>query len=784
MFKYYFRIAFRSLWKNKGYTTLNIVGLALGMACSFLAALWAYDELTYDQFHENFRSIYQVNRNSERDGQIFVSQNTPYPLATALKQTYPDIEYATRVDRDDARLLTAGEKMVYREVIFADPDFLNIFTFALTEGSTSSVLSDPRSVVLSQKTAEALFGKENAVGQIIRFNNEVDVKVTGVLAGIPANSSFQFDCLFPYSLKAVMDPWFLTLDNVWGNNVVRTYIQLQPNVTAAQTEAKIEHFLTSHDETVKQTLMLHAMPDWHLRNTFENGKIAGGLIDYVRIFLWVAGFVLLIACINFMNLATARSEKRAKEVGIRKAIGSSRGRLILHFLGESNWLAFFAFVLAVMLVSLILPWFNELTDKSIQIPYTSPVYWLIGLGITLITGMAAGFYPAFYLSSFQPVRVLKGTVRLGKNASIPRKVLVGLQFTISILLIISVVVISKQLDYTKDRSVGYDRNNLIMADFTEELKQNEEVLRNELLNSGYISAVSATQAPMTEIRNTNGVGYGDDKSTSLVTVSSDYDYLKTFGIRLKAGRDFSREFATDSSAVLLNESAVKEMNLTDPIGEEIEYGGKNYHVVGVIEDVLMDSPYDHVRPTGVFLKKESRNIINLRFRDGVKMQEALAGTKKIVEGLAPAYPFAYQFVDEEYAKKFATEERIGNLINAFALLTIFISCLGLFGLAAYTAERRTKEIGVRKVLGADLSSIVIMLSKEYVYLIGIASLVASPIAWYFLQGWLQNYTYRIEIPGWVFFFSGLLAILVALLTVSFQAVKAARMNPVKSLRSE
>ncbi|WP_247233091.1 ABC transporter permease [Telluribacter sp. SYSU D00476] len=784
MFRNYFKIAFRSLWNNKGYTTLNVAGLALGMACSFLAALWAYDELTYDQFHENIGSIYQVNRNSERDGQIFVSQNTPYPLANGLRQNFPDVKYACRVDQDDARLLAAGEKKVYRKAVFADPDFLNIFTFTLTEGAANSALSDPRSVVLSQQTAEALFGEENAVGRIIRFNNEVDVKVTGVLAGIPTNSTFQFDCLFPYSLKAVMDPWFLKLDDVWDNNVVRTYIQLQPNVTAAKAEAKIVNFLTTRDETVKQTLMLHAMPDWHLRNTFENGKIAGGLIDYIRIFLWIAGFVLLIACINFMNLATARSEKRAKEVGIRKTIGSSRTRLILHFLGESNLLAFMAFALAVLLIHVLLPWFNGLTDKSIQVPFANPVYWLIGLGIALATGMAAGLYPAFYLSSFQPVRVLKGTVRLGKNAGIPRKLLVGLQFTISILLIISVVVISKQLDYTKDRSVGYDRNNLIMADFTEELKQNEEVLRNELLNSGYVHAVSATQAPMTEIRNTNGVGYGGDKEIGLVTVCSDYKYLKTFGIRLKAGRDFSREFITDSSAALLNESAVKEMNLTDPIGEQIEYGGKTYHVVGVIEDVLMDSPYAQVRPTGVFLKKESRNIINIRFRDGVNRQEALASTKAIVEGLAPAYPFAYQFVDEEYAKKFATEERIGSLINAFALLTIFISCLGLFGLAAYTAERRTKEIGVRKVLGANLSSIVIMLSREYVYLIGIASLVASPIAWYFLHNWLQNYIYRIEIPGWAFFFSGLLAITIALLTVSFQSLKAALMNPVKSLRSE
>ena len=513
--------------------------------------------------------------------------------------------------------------------------------------------------------------------------------------------------------------------------------------------------------------MIHAMADWRLRNKFDNGQIVGGLIDYVRIFSWVAGLVLLIACINFMNLATARSEKRAKEVGIRKAIGSSRTRLIFHFLGESTMLALLGFALAILLVLLLLPWFNTLTDKTIVFPYTNLTYWLIGLSIALLTGVAAGLYPAFYLSSFQPVRVLKSAVQIGKNAGVPRQLLVGLQFSISILLIISVLVISRQLNYTKNRSVGYERNNLIMLEFSQELKQKEDVLRNELLTSGYVRSVSGTMAPITEIRNMNGVQYGGDKSAVLVTVSSDYDYLKTFGIRLKAGRGFSPDFATDSSAMLLNESAVKAMNLRKPLGEQVEHWGKTYHVIGVIDDVLMESPYDNVRPTGVFFDKEHRSFMNIRFREGMNIQEALVGTRKIVESLAPSSPFAYTFVDQEYAKKFASEERIGNLINAFALLTIFISCLGLFGLAAYTAERRTKEIGVRKVLGADLSSIVLMLSREYVYLVLAASFIASPVAWYFLHNWLQNYTYRIEIPWWIFIVSGVVALIGRLIDGEF-----------------
>ena len=780
----FLKIAIRSLWKNKGYTFLNIAGLAIGMACSFLASLWAYDELTYDQFHQHYNSIYQINRKSERDGRIVITPNTPYPLAAALKQTYPDIARASRVDWDESRLLTAGEKRLYRAVVFADPDFLTMFTFPLTEGAATTALADPRSIVLSQKTAVALFGSDDPMGKLIRFNNQIDLKVTGIIANVPANSTLSFDCILPYSLHAVTDDFFKTLTDNWDNNVVKTYIQLQPNVTAPQVTAKIISFLTARDPTVKQTLMIHAMADWRLRNKFDNGEIVGGMIDYVQIFGWVAGLVLLIACINFMNLATARSEKRAKEVGIRKAIGSSRTRLIFHFLGESTLLALLGFALAVLLVLVLLPWFNILTDKAIAFPYANPVYWLTGLCIALFTGVASGLYPAFYLSSFQPVRVLKSAVRLGKNAGLPRQVLVGLQFSISILLIISVLVISKQLNYTKNRSVGYERNNLIMLDFSQELKQKEEVLRNELLRSGYVQSVAGTQAPMTEIRNVNGVQYGGDKSVALVTVSSDYDYLKTFGIRLKAGRDFSTAFATDSSAALLNESAVKEMNLKNPLGETVEHWGKTYHVIGVIDDVLMDSPYENVRPTGVFFDKAHRSFVNVRFREGVNIRDALASTKKIVESVAPSYPFAYTFMDEAYNRKFASEEQVGELINAFALLTIFISCLGLFGLATYTAERRTKEIGVRKVLGADVASIVLMLSREYVYLVLAASLIASPVAWYFLHQWLQNYTYRIDIPWWIFIASGAAALAVALLTVSVQSIKAALMNPVKSFRSE
>jgi ABC-type antimicrobial peptide transport system permease subunit len=485
-----------------------------------------------------------------------------------------------------------------------------------------------------------------------------------------------------------------------------------------------------------------------------------------------------------MNLATARSQNRAREVGIRKVIGSTRRSLVWRFLGESNLLALLALLLSMLLITLLLPWFNLLTDKQLTLSFQNPVYWLIGFGVSLAAGLLGGVYPAFYLSSFQPIRVLKSTLQAGKSAALPRKILVTLQFTLSITLVISVIVINQQLQYTQYRATGYDRNNLVMADYNDELVKNYEVLRRELLNSGFVSSVGRTQAPITEIRNFNEVGWRPARTGGMVTVNADHDYLSTFNVRLKRGRGFSRDFITDSSAVLLNESAVKMMGLDNPIGEEVVFWGKTYHVIGVIEDILMGSPYEAIEPAGVFFTTTTLRKVNIRYREGVNIQAALVKTAEIFSEYSPSYPFDYQFVDDEYNKKFAAEVRVSYLADTFAVLAIFISCLGLFGLATHTAQTRTREIGIRKVLGAKIGGIVLLLSQEYVLLIGLSLPVASPLAWYFLENWLQNYPYRIQISGWVFVLAGASALGIALLTVSYQSVKAALANPVQSLRSE
>jgi ABC-type antimicrobial peptide transport system permease subunit len=779
-------ITFRSLWKNKGYALINLTGLAVGMGCSFLIILWVWDELRYDAFHENASAIYQIGRNRPDDsGLIGTRMNTPFPLAGSLQRDFPEIKYACRVNLPDANLLTVGEKNIYQRPVFADSVFLEMFSFPVLQGSAQKALDEERSIVLTANTAKILFGNESALGKTVRFNNALDLNVTAIVANVPANSTFQFDVILPYKANLLLSDWYKTLDNDWGNYMVQTFVQLKNPASETQLNPKIKRFLsTKTKDSYYQTLFLHPMTQWRLYDKFENGQATGGLIEYVRLFSWIAGFILLIACINFMNLATARSEKRAKEVGIRKVVGSSRTSLIVQFLGESNVLALLALGMAVLLVNLLLPWFNQITNKQIAFPINHPLAWLIALGTAVLAGMLAGVYPAFYLSSFQPVRVLKGTFLSGKRASLPRKVLVSLQFAFSILLIISVIVINKQVQYSKNRSVGYEQNNLVMADFNDELKTNYEALRQELISSGFVSSVCGTQAPITEIRMSNSVKWRPQQQGGVITLSSDYDYLPTFGIKITQGRGFSRNFQSDSSAVLINETALKMMNFKEPIGEKIVFGEKTYHVIGVIEDVIMGSPYEATEPAGVFFKHSTLNKVNIRFISGVPMQKALSSTARIFEKHSPSYPFNYQFVDEEYNQKFASEVRVGYLANAFAGLAIFISCLGLFGLAAYTAERRTKEIGIRKVLGATLTDIITLLSKEYVALVSISMLIAAPLAWYFLENWLQSYPYRIQISWWIFALAGLSALLIALLTVSFQALKAALANPVKSLRTE
>jgi ABC-type antimicrobial peptide transport system permease subunit len=792
MLRNYFKIAFRNLWRSKGYAFLNIAGLAVGLACSFLIMLWAWDELGFDAFHQNSDRLYVVEHNWLYEGNIGTGTPTPFSLAGGLKSEFPEIEHACRVDWERYPLMMAGEKKVYLNSRFVDAPFLEMFSFRLQQGSPKTALQDPNSVVLTEKAAKILFGDADPMGRLVRFDDKssrVDVRVTGVVADLPGNSSLQFDCLLPYSLNISMNPWLKDQESNWGNSMTQTFVQLHPHATAAGVNPKLLRFLaTKNPELKEEGLFLHPMAKLRLYDKFENGQAVGGLIDYVRMFSWIAAFILLIACINFTNLATARSEKRAKEVGIRKVVGSSRQSLVFQFLGESNLLALLALVLAAALVSLLLPWFNVLTGKALAIPLGNVTYWLVGLGIAVFAGLLAGLYPAFYLSSFRPVRVLKSTLQVGKKASLPRKILVNLQFTFSIILIIGVIVINKQLQHSRNRPVGYDRNNLLMLDMTAELRKNYEVFRQDLLDAGVATAVTYTSSAMTQISNNiddmGWTGKRPSQKVVVVPIAADYDFVPTFAVKITRGRGFSRSLSTDSSAVLLNEAAVKAMGLTDPLNQQIKFSGKQWNIVGVMQDVVMDSPYEKPGPVAVFNGHDWKFKVNIRLKTSMNVQTALARTGRIFIRHSPSYPFDYQFVDDEYNKKFAAEVRIGHLANAFAGLAIFISCLGLFGLAAYTAERRTKEIGIRKILGASLTDVVGLLSREYLGLVALSLLIASPLAWYFLDNWLRNYEYRTTIDWWIFALAGLFTVAVALLTVSFQSIRAALANPAKSLRSE
>ncbi len=792
MLRNYFKIALRNLWRSKGYTFLNVAGLAVGLACSFLIMLWVWDELTYDAFHANYDRLYVVEHNWHHEGDVSTGTPTPFSLAEALKNEFPEVQYVSRVDWEQSPLMQAGDKRVYLRTRFVDPDFLQMFSFRLRQGSPKTALQSPNSVLLTEKAAKILFGDADPVGRTVRYDDKAsraDLRVTGIIADLPGNSSLQFDCLLPYSFRLSINPWLKDEENRWDNSMTETYVQLHPQATASAVNPKLLRFLAGKNPELKnEGLFLHPLSQLRLYNKFENGRAVGGMIDYVRMFSWIAAFILLIACINFTNLATARSEKRAKEVGIRKVVGSSRPSLVLQFLGESNLMALLALVLGAALVSLLLPLFNQLTDKTLAFPLNKGTYWLLGLGVALGSGVLAGLYPAFYLSSFRPIRVLKSTLQAGRKASLPRKILVTLQFTFSIILIIGVIVVNKQLQHSRNRPVGYDRNHLLMLDMTAELRKHYEVFRQDLLSAGVATAATYTSSPITQIWNRiddiSWTGKSPDRKVVIVPFAADYDFVPTFAAGITQGRGFSRSFPTDTSAVLLNEAAVKAMGLADPLNAQLKFGGKQWAVVGVMKDVVIDSPYEQAECIAVFNGHDWKNKITIRLKAGMDLQSALAKTGEIYAKHSPSYPFDYQFVDEEYNKKFASEVRIGHLANAFAGLAIFISCLGLFGLAAYMAERRTKEIGIRKILGASLANVVGMLSREYLGLVALSLLIASPLAWYFLENWLRNYAYRTTIDWWIFVLAGLFTMAVALLTVSFQSVRAARANPAASLRNE
>ncbi|MCL4641959.1 MAG: ABC transporter permease [Olivibacter sp.] len=786
MIKNYIKIAWRNLLKNKGYSILNITGLAIGMAAAMLILSWVQNERGFDLFHHKKDQLFLVGNRANWGDKLQVWFYTPKPLGPAAKAEFPEIAHYSRYS-DNSFLFSVGDKKLKGQGAFVDSAFLSMFDFPLLEGDKEHILKTPTEIVISQSLAKRLFGKEEALGKTLKIDSVDVVTVSGVLADMPGNTRFtDAEFLLPWKYMEKIG----YSDDYWSNNSVQTYVELNPGISKEAMDRKIKDITKRHNGPEEDTeVLLHALPDWWLRSKFENGKIVGGRIDMVNLFTLIAVFILVIACINFMNISTARSEKRAKEVGIRKVAGAYRVSLIGQFLSESILIAAISGVIALFVTWLALPSFGNLISRRLAVDFGHFQFWLNAVGFILITGLLAGSFPAFFLSSFQPVKVLKGTFKQAKATFSLRKILVVVQFTIAIILIISTLAVHKQIQYAKDRENGYDKNNVVYISEEGEVAKNSKLIKNELLQGGVAVSVTRSNSPITESwSNSNGFwwqGKAPNDKTLIDRMCADEHIVKTAGLRLVAGRDMDlTKYPTDSTAVLLNESAVRLMGFKDPIGQLIKDNGIEWHVVGVVADFISRSPYEPVEPAVIEGAKGWFNVMHIKFNPALSTATALAKTEAIFKRYNPNYPFAYNFVDKAYAAKFKESEQTGTMAALFAFLTIFISCLGLFGLAAYMAENRTKEIGVRKVLGASVFSITRLLSKEFAWLVIISCLVAFPIAYWAMDKFLEAYTYRISLGWGLFIIAGLGALILALLTVSSQAIKAAIANPIDSLRNE
>jgi putative ABC transport system permease protein len=792
MLKNYFIIAWRNLKKYKGYSLINIGGLAVGMTVAMLIGLWVWDEISFDKHHKNYNQIAQAWQFVSFGPEKSSYNSVPIPLATELRNKYPEVKAASVTSFNRDATLTSGDKKFSRTGMYTEPDFPEIMTVKMLAG-TRKGLSNGHSALLSKSLAKALFGNDDAINKTVRINNKADVKVTGVYEDFPANSSFK-DVFFLASWQVLisMDNYAKMATQEWDENSFQLFVQLKEGADVEKLSAKIKDTRMKLEDppAYKPEFFLHPMSRWHLYGEFKNGVNTGGLIKLVKLFGIAGVFVLLLACINFMNLSTARSEKRAKEVGIRKTLGSVRGQLIWQFFSESLLVSFIALVLSILIVLILLPFFNQVANKELSILWTNPFFWLTAFAFSLITGLIAGSYPALYLSSFRPVKVLKGSFKAGRFAPLPRKILVVFQFSISVLLIAGTLIWSRQINHAKDRPIGYNSNGLIeIVMRTPELINHYDAVRTQLLNTGAVANVSASLGSITEsfggTTNVSWKGKPQNSQPLFISNKVTHDFGKTVGWNILQGRDFSKNFLTDSTAIVLNESAVQMMGLQNPVNETIKFSGKDYRVIGVISNLVKDSPFKPVDPSLFTIGYGGAvNVINIRLSPNSSVSAALNKIEEVFKEHNPQAPFEYKFVDEQYAQKFAIEERIGKLAGFFAILAILISCLGLFGLASFVAEQRTKEIGIRKVLGATILEVWQLLSKEFLLLVSISLLIALPTAYYFMNKWLQNYEYRTTISWWIFSVVVLATLLITVITVSFQAIRAAVANPVKSLRTE
>lgn len=802
MLKNNLKIIWRNLLKNKGYSAINIGGLALGMAVVILIGLWVFDEFSFNTYHKNHERIGQVyERAKNLDGsEVLESSGMMYVTGTVLKDNYKDyFEHILRAYWVMDFTINHNNEITTQKGEFIESGALEMFSLEMIEGSYSS-LDDQNAVVLSESAANAIFGKEDPLNKPVKINNQMDAVVRGVYRDLPKNTRFHDVKFFAnWELLENYAEWSNEMKNSWDNYSFNIYVQLKNGVDLDLADSALNRFFEDYAPEsfarlpkYEPKLFMYQMDKWHLYSDFEQGYPVKGRITFVWLFIGIGIFVLCLACINFMNLSTARSEKRSKEVGIRKTLGSERKQLIYQFIGESLLISSISLILSLVLVYLSLSWFNSLTDKSIILPLSNPIFWLICLLVTLITGLLAGSYPALFLSSFRPIKVLKGTFKVGKSATVPRKVMVVFQFSVSIILAISTLVVFGQIQHTKNRPIGYNNQDLITLEMNNpEYKGKYDLLRTELKRTGLVEDISQSSSPITEIF-TNWGGFnweGKDptRDTSFGILKVSHDYGNTLGWQFIDGRDFSREMSLDSAAIIINESAVAYMGLEDPVGKFLtrpNTGRPPLKIIGVVKDMVMQSPYSPVKQSIFLLDYDDVNYINIKLAKGGNTVDAISKVKEVFTRIVPSANFDYRFVDLEYNKKFQSEQRLGSLAGVFTALAIFISCLGLFGLASFVSEQRTKEIGVRKVLGATVYNLWSMLSKDFVMLVLISCLIAVPFAFYFMNRWLEGYEYRMEISWWIFGLTVVGALTITMLTVSFQALKAASTNPIKTLRTE
>jgi putative ABC transport system permease protein len=800
MIQNYFKIAWRNLINHPTYSLINVLGLALGMAVTVLIGLWVHGELTYDSNFKNKDKIGRLWQSQTFNGIINTGTAIPRPLEFELRNNYS--QYFKNIAMSswtESNNLRVGENTISKTGNFMQSGGLEMFDFNILEGQKNG-LKDIKSIMLSETTAKALFGEKKAIGEIVKVNNASDMKVTAIYEDFPFNSSMnEVQYVMPWESYVADREWVKNSVDQWGNNSFQLFAQVADSQTVEAVSVaieKVKYNAAGKDfQEYKPTLLLMPMKDWYLRNLFKNGKQNGGRIQLVWLFGIIGIFVLFLACINFMNLSTARSEKRAKEVGIRKSIGSMRSQLIKQFLSESFLVVILSFVIAVGLVLVFLQPFNNLADKKIEFPWANAYFWLTCMSFIAFTAIISGSYPAFYLSSFQPVKVLKGSYKVGRFATLPRKVLVVTQFTVSIALIIGTSMVMRQINHTKNRPVGYNKEGMIQIPVvSQDLSGKADFMRNQLLSSGAVVEMSTSSSPTTDVySNRSGYkwegkpeGFQEDFAVTLVSP----EFVKSLGMKIIAGRDFSRKMSTDSTAIIVNKSFVKYIGKKDVIGLQLREDDEKstsspFTIIGVVDDIIAQSPYEPVKQAiYAYDIYDNANFYNLRLNPNKSANENLATIESVFKNQFPNLPFDYQFIDEEYRKKFEIEDRISSIGSIFTVLAILISCLGLFGLASFVAEQRTKEIGVRKVLGASVKNLWAMLSKDFVVLVCISIFLAMPIAWYGMDLFLSRYTYRTNMAWWIFALSGTGAVLLTLLTVSYQAISAALVNPVKSLKTE